>query len=323
MSFQNSDDNNSTKIANLWGSSWQRLTPKQKQLVSETLKSLKLTNISEQLEDKVDKMPLPDFVEVAESSNFFLVNELEMQALTINWQVVLAKFSQALISRNNYNLIDILFLEPDYLQLNKNAISDTCNIISQPCSVSILREIEAETSLIKEHINESKYNNLQLDYIINKNGNLLNNLKSLDVVGIGSFMLAASMQLLLLQEKAKSDSREWVNVKNGAIEYINYAKSVNPKIYRLSVGKIDKTCKCIKYKSEQKKITEYECRYFDGRDIHVFREVSNKVGYECNKHRLEMFQNVVERVNQTIVKPLRSTIKKWQELAVLIPPSPP
>ncbi len=322
MSFQNSDDNNSTKIANLWGSGWQRLTPKQKQLVSETLMSLKLTNISEQLEDKVNKMPLPNFVEVAQSSKLFLVHELKMQTLTINWQFVLAKFSQALTSRNQ-NLIDILFLAPDYLQLNRNAINDTCNIINQPCSVSIVREIEVETSLIKEHINASKYSNLQLDYLINKNGNLLNKLKSLEVVGIGSFMLAATMQLLLLQEKAKSDSREWVNVKNGAIEYIDYAKSVNPKIYRLSVGKIDKNCKCIKYKSEREEITQYECRYFDGKDIHVFQEFSNKVGYECNKHRLQMFINVVERVNQTIVKPLRSTIKKWQELAVQIPPSPP
>ena len=319
MSFQSHDDNNSNKIANFWCSSWQKLTPKQKQLVSETLNGLKLTGISEQLEYQVYKMPFPNFVEVAELDKNFLVNELKIQNLTLNWQFVLAKLSQALTSRN-YNLIDILFVQ-DYLQLNRNAISDTCNIINQPCSLSIYREIEAETSLIKEYINGSKNSNLQIDYLINKNGNLIGKLKSLEVVGISSFMLSATMQLLLLQEKAKSDNTQWINVKNQAVEYINYAKSVNPKLYRLSVGQIDKTCKCIKYKSnDDEKITKYECRYFDGRNIHVFRELSNKVGYECNKHRLEMFQTVVEKVNSTVVEPLRSTIKKWQELVFQINP---
>lgn len=319
MSFQNHDNNNSNKIANFWGSSWQKLTPKQKQLVSETLNNLKLTDISEQLEDKVYKMPFPDFVEVAESNKNFLVNELKIQSLTLSWQFVLAKLSQALINRN-YNLIDILLVQ-DYLQLNRNAIIDTCNIINQPCSVSIFREIEAEITLIKEHINGCQNSNLQIDYLINKNDNLIDKLKNLDVVGISSFMLAASIQLLLLKEKAKSDNTEWINVKNQAVEYINYAKSVNPKLYRLSVGQIDKTCKCIKYKSNNdEKIVKYECRYFDGRNIHVFRELSNKVGYECNKHRLQMFQTVVEKVNSTVVKPLRSTIKKWQELVVQINP---
>lgn len=317
MSFQNHDDNNSNKIAKLWGSSWQKLTPKQKQLVSETLNSLKLTGISEQIEDKVYKMPFPDFVEVAELDKNFLANELTNQTLTLNWQFALAKLSQELTSRN-YKLINILIVQ-DYLQLNRNAIIDTCNIINQPCSVSIFREIEAETSLIEEHITRSKNSNLQIDYLINKNDNLIGKLKNLEVVGISSFMLSATIQLLLLQEKAKSDNTEWIHVKNQAVEYINYAKSVNPKLYRLSVGQIDKTCKCIKYKSNNdEKIVKYECRYFDGRNIHVFQELSNKVGYECNKHRLQMFQTVVEKVNSTVVKPLRSTIKKWQELVVQI-----
>lgn len=316
MSFQNNDENNSNKITNLWGSSWQKLTPKQKQLVSETLGSLKLPGISEQLEYQVYKMPFPDFIEVAKLDKDFLLNEFQTKIL-LNWQFVLAKLGQALTSRN-HNLIDILIVQ-DYLQLNRNAINDTCKIINQPCSDSIYREIEAEASLIKEHINQSKNRNLQIDYLINKNGNLIGKLKSLDVVGISSFMLAASIQLLLLQEKAKSDNLEWINVKNQAVEYINYAKSVNPKLYRLSVGQIDKTCKCIKYKdNNDEKIVKYECRYFDGRNIHVFRELSNQVGYECNKHRLEMFQNVVEKVNSTVVEPLRSTIKKWQELVVQI-----
>lgn len=305
--------NNNKEIANLWGSSWHKLTPRQRELVSDTLNKLNVSPFSK-LEEKVYRMPLPD-VSVAEGTTFR--SELKMQPLTINWQFVLAKLSEALISKQQ-NLIYTLFVEIDYLQLNRNAISDSCSIINQPCNLTILGEIEAQIGLIKEYITASKNNNLQ-ERIIHEYGILLNQLKKLETAGIAAFMLAASVKLLLLQEKA-SDRQEWINTKNQVIEYINYAKSINPQLFRLSVGQIDKTCKCRKYKSEHEEITKYECRYFDGRNIHIFREFNNHIGYECNKHRLKMFQSVVERVNQTLSNPLRSALKKWQEFANHIPP---
>lgn len=314
MSEANLNDNNNKEIANLWGSSWHKLTARQKQLVSDTLNKLNVSNFSN-LEEKVDRMPLPDFG-VAESTIF--PEPLKIQPLTINWQFVLANISEALIKPKQSNLIYLLFAETDYLQLNRNAITDTCSMINQPCNVTVLGEIEAQIGLIKEYISESKNRNLR-DRIINEYGILLEQLKKLETAGIAAFMLAASVKLLLLQEKA-SDCQEWVNIKNQVIEYINYAKSVNPQLFRLTVGQIDKTCKCRKYKSEHEEITEYECRYFDGRNIHVFREFNHHVGYECNKHRLKMFQSVVETVNQTVSSPVRSALKKWQEFASQIPP---
>lgn len=313
MSEENLNDNNK-EIANLWGSSWHKLTARQRQLVSDTLNKLNVSTFSN-LEEKVYRMPLPDFG-VAESTIFR--EQLKIQSLTINWQFVLAKLSEALIKPKQSNLIYILFAESDYLQLNRNAITDTCSIINQPCNVTVLGEIEAQIGLIKEYITESKNGNLR-DSIINEYGILLNQLKKLETAGLGAFTLAANVQLLLLQEKA-TDRQEWVKIKNQVIEYINYAKSVNPQLFRLSVGQIDKTCNCRKYKSEHEDKTEYECRYFDGRNIHVFREFNNNVGYECNKHRLKMFQSVVERVNQTVSSPVRSALKKWQEFANQLPP---
>lgn len=303
------NDSNRKEIANIWGSSWHKLTPRQKQLVSETLNKLKVTN-SEQLEQKVYRMPFPDFV-VASSTTFLA--ELKLRNLTISWQFVLALLSEALISRQPENLIYILFIESDYLQLNRNAINDTCNIINQPCNLTELGEIEAEISLIKESVRKYGIH----DRLINQYGILLNSLKKLETAGLGAFTLAASVQLLLLQSKA-SDNKERVNIKNQIIEYINYAKSINPQLFRLTVGQIDKTCQCIKY--IQPEIIEYECRYCDGRNIYVFRDFSSKVGYECNKHRLKMFQSVVEKVNQTVSNPVRSALKKWQEFADQIPP---
>lgn len=64
--------------------------------------------------------------------------------------------------------------------------------------------------------------------------------------------------------------------------------------------------------------TQYECRYFDGKDVHLFRASSLDAGFECNKHRLLMFRTVVDRVNQTAARPVRLAIKKWRLLAASI-----
>lgn len=327
MSFQR-NNSNSNKIASLWGNSWQKLTLKQQQLVSQTLNSLKITNLSEQLEEKAGRIPVPEFEEASKRANrFFLFDELESKNLTLNWQLVLAKLSEALIKKNSIQIIELLFLELDYAEIHRNAIQDTCAILrgsfsAIPFYASNLIEIERKVELIKELITKfigDPPNNR--DRIIDELGNIINELNILEVYGLGAFMLAATLQLLLMQEKA-IDAADLAKLKSQAVKYINYAKSVNPKLFRLSLGQIDKTCKCIKYSSHERgNQSEYECRYCDGRNIQIFQDFSDRVGYECNKHRLKMFHSVAERVNQTVSQPVRSTIKKWQEFAVSLPPT--
>lgn len=324
MSFES---NKNDVIANLWGSSWQKLTLKQKQLVSETLNNLKITNISEQLEEKAVKMPLPDFEEVSEIDNSFLFDE--SKKLTLTWQLVLAKLTEALINKNFSSIIELLFLELDYAEIHRNAIRDTCNILRGAFSVipyyannliESERKIELIKKLIKAYIGSPQNNNYYRDRAIDELGNIINELNILEVYGLGAFMLAATLQMLLMQQRATDDRVELLKLKSQAVEYINYAKSVNPQLFRLSVGQIDKTCKCIKYNLQgRENQSEYECRYCDGKNIQIFREFSERVGYECNKHRLKMFHSVVERVNQTASQPVRSAIKKWQEFVVSLP----
>jgi hypothetical protein len=96
---------------------------------------------------------------------------------------------------------------------------------------------------------------------------------------------------------------------------------VTPKLVELSVGRIDKECRCTKWESGsegEERITEYECCYYDGKDLHIFRQISRDAEFECNKHRLQMFHSVTDRVNQTAVQPVRAASKKWQELAASI-----
>ena len=84
MSFQR-NNSNSNKIASLWGNSWQKLTLKQQQLVSQTLNSLKITNLSEQLEEKAGRIPVPEFEGASKRANrSFLFDELESKNLTLN-----------------------------------------------------------------------------------------------------------------------------------------------------------------------------------------------------------------------------------------------
>ncbi|HCF30260.1 MAG TPA: hypothetical protein DEV81_24370, partial [Cyanobacteria bacterium UBA11049] len=157
MSFQR-NNSNSSKIAYLWGNSWQKLTLKQQQLVSQTLNNLKITNLSEQIEEKAGRMPVPEIEEASErASKSFLFDELEPKNLTINWQLVLAKLSEALIKRNSIQIIELLFLELDYAEIHRNAMQDTCAILrgsfsAIPFYASNLIEIERKIELIKELI---------------------------------------------------------------------------------------------------------------------------------------------------------------------------
>ena len=271
------------------------------------------------LEEKVDRMRLPNFVEKSELS--IIASFFECIApgdLTANWQLILTKVGAFLIeqnARNNKKLFCTMFLELDYTRINKNAISDVCNLTQEPFDRNKFIQIEANSNWIKELV--IQYLNHQnepaiIDDLINEFSVLINRIKDIEVIGIGAFTLAASLQLALIQEKAKTDTTQYLREKKLTSDYIEYVQRINPRLYRLSVGRIDKFCTCTKCKLEE--VTEYECRYSDGKDIYVFRGHNEKVGYECNKHRLRMFQMVVKQVNQTVSQPVRATIKKWQEL---------
>jgi hypothetical protein len=275
--------------------------------------------MSEKLDEKVDKMPQPEFIEVSSNSRIaFTVNESLPIALTINWQWVLAKITEALIARDSLEAIKLLFLDGDYIKINNNAVEDIRRAVGQAVDENVLRETQAKINLFKElmseYLHHPETNQPKLDYVVNESSLVVQLLKSLEIVGVGAFMIASGFRLALLQEKAKSDRKEWSNVKDRAIEYSQHAENVTPKLFELSVGRIDKECRCKKWKSGFE--FSYECSYFDGKDLHIFRETNQNAANECNKHRLQMFYNVTNSVNQTIAQPVREASKKWLELAV-------
>lgn len=282
--------------------------------------------MSDNLDEKVERMPQPKFIEASSNSRIaFTFNQSLPIALTISWQWVLAKIGKALITGSAREVIKLLFSDLDYVQLNNNAIEDIRSIVRQPVDENVLREtqtkIDSFKDLLNEYMHHPQNNQPRLDYVINESSFLIEKLKSLEVVGVGAFMIASGLRLALLQEKAKTDLTEWISVKDRAIEYSDYAALVTPKLFELSVGRIDKECQCIKWESEserKERITEYECRSFDGKDIHIFRETSPNAVNECNKHRLQIFYSVADRVTQTAAQPVRAAISQWQELAASI-----
>lgn len=277
-----------------------------------------------EFEETAKKMPLPKVIEVSNSQLALTLNESSPLALTLSWQQVLAKISEALIAGNAVQVLKILFCELDYIQLNHNAVNDICNLVRQPVERNAIAQIEAKLDsfkyLIAEYLKYPQTNTPLLNYLIYESSFVVQQLKSLDIVGVGALMLASGFRLALLQ-LAASDDNAWSQIKLTAIEDSNYAFSVTPKLFRLSVGKIDKSCQCIKWQSApefEENITQYECRYFDGKDVHLFRASSLDAGFECNKHRLLMFHTVADKVNQTAAKPVRAAIKKWRLLAANI-----
>ncbi len=78
------------------------------------------------------------------------------------------------------------------------------------------------------------------DRIIDELGNIINELNILSVwtqwhVGC-DFTIAAN------KRKRPINTADLAKLKVQAVEYINYAKSVNPKLFRLSLESDDKTC---------------------------------------------------------------------------------
>lgn len=273
----------------------------------------------------VDKMPPQEFIEGSAHESLALnCNSRRLIAVTINWQWVLAKIGEALVASDTRAIIKLLFSDVDYVQINYNAIEDICNIIRQPVDENAIREAQAKvksfTNLIKKYPDPTQTSQPQLDYIINEFGLIIQNLKNLEVIGLGGFTIASSFHLALLQKKALLDPKEWSNFKHKAREYSDYAARVTPKLFKLSVGRIDKACQCTRWESGEgsERITEYECRYSDGKDFHIFRSNSLDAVTISNKHRLQMFYDVTDRTNQTVAKPVRSAIKKWRELVATL-----
>lgn len=279
----------------------------------------------ENFEAKVKKMPLPKVIQVPNSQLALTLNKSSPLTLTLSWQQVLAKISDALIAGNAVEVLKLLFCHLDYIQLNHNAVNDLCHLVRQPVETNALGKIDAQLDSLKKLINEyleyPQINTPLLNYLIYESTLVIQHLKSLDIVGVGAVMLASGFRLALLLQLAALECNTWNQIKLAAIEDSDYAFSVTPKLFRLTVGQIDKSCQCVKWSSASKfeeSSPQYECRYFDGKDLHLFRSSSLDAGFECNKHRLLMFHTVADRVNQTAARPVRSAIKKWRLFAANI-----
>ncbi len=198
----------------------------------------------ENLEKKVNKMPLSEVIKVPSSRSVLTLNESLPLALTISWQWTLAKISEALIAKNALEVIKVLFSELDYVQLNRNPVEDIRSIVREPVDENVLRETATKIDLLKQLMSAYMYNPqlnwLQLNYLIDESSFVIQQLKSLDIVGVGAFMLASGFRLALLLEQAALDRTVWNQIKSTAIEDSDYAFSVTPKLFRLSVGQIDK-----------------------------------------------------------------------------------
>lgn len=283
----------------------------------------------EKLEEKVKKMPLPEVIKVPSSRALLTLNESLPLALTISWQWTLAEISKALIAKNALKVLKLLFSELDYVQLNRNAVEDIRSVVREPVDENVLRETAAKIDSLKQlmsaYLDNPQLDWLQLNYLIDESSFVVQQLKSLDIVGVGAFMLASGFRLALLLEQAALDRTVWSQIKSTAIEDSDYAFSITPKLFRLSVGQIDKACQCTKWESAPElgeSIAQYECRYFDGKNIQIFAGSRSDALFECNKHRLLMFQTVASSVNQDAAKPVRAAVKKWLELAASIKKNP-
>jgi len=280
----------------------------------------------EHLDEKVAKMPQSEIREVSSNSPLaFSSDETLPLALTINWQWVLAKITEALIKKDSTRVIKLLFSDLDYVQLNHNAIEDVRSLVRQSVDENTLKTtqiyIHSLKELAKEYLACTPLNQPRLNDIIDKCSLIILQLKSLEVVGVGAFMLASGLHLALLQEQAKSGTIESSNVEKQVIEHSEYAESITPELFSLTVGLIDKSCQCIKWKVEPEATVstpQYECRYCDGKDIHLFRATSPQTESECSKHRLQKFQTMTNMVNHTAAQPVRTALKQWRNITAII-----
>lgn len=164
-------------------------------------------------------------------------------------------------------MLKLLFSDLDYVHLNHNAVEDVRNLVRQSVDEATLRitqfQIHSFKELVNEYLARPLLNQPRLNDIINKSSLIILQLKSLEVVGVGAFMLASCLHLALLQEQATFGTIEWSNVKKQVIKHSEYAESVTPQLFSLTVGRIDKSCQCIKWKPQPEATVstiQYECR---------------------------------------------------------------
>lgn len=274
----------------------------------------------EGINEKADRMPQPKFIQVAQKSEIAFTDNQKPTTLTLNWQWVLGKISRALINNASIEVIKLLTYDLEFTQIIKNAIDDIQDLTRQTVNQINLSSTITKLEVVKRLLAESEryQNNTETrDPVVNELSYLVVQLQGLGVIGLGAFMIAASLQLALLQEQAKSDSKQWRNIKTKVMDWIAHCSATTPQLFRLSVGRIDKSCHCLEWQThtETAVITEYECRYFDGRDTHIFRNTTPAAIATCNLHRLQMFYTVTARVNYTAVIPIRTAIKQWRRLA--------
>ncbi|MDV2991041.1 MAG: hypothetical protein N4J56_000695 [Chroococcidiopsis sp. SAG 2025] len=339
MTSGNERDIQNQKVAKLWGSSWQKLSPKQRQLVGDIMQDVKIVSIGDPLEVEVSKMPPPEFANVTPSDRSTYFSEHSSpephsnNVFAITWQSVLEKTTDALVEQQkDLKQLQFIFQELDYQQITNNTISDISAIVRQPADLEAIATLENQIELLKELLDNyflqsfsSVANCCEISLPSDLDDalkDLVQQAQSLGLLGLGAFTLAANLHLLLLHEKVKFLPQKRQNLNCILNNYIAYAKSTIPLVFRLTVGKIDKACTCTKYYSNFDENPEYECLYSDGKDMYIFRDRSERAGYECNKHRLRMFHCTVDRLMQIIVQPLRSTIKAWEKLAVQMSLSP-
>lgn len=156
----------------------------------------------EDFESKAKKMPLPKIIQVSNSQLALTLNENLPVTLTLSWQQVLAKISDALIAGNSVEVLNLLFCHLDYLQLNHNAVNDLCHLVRQPVEPNALGEIDAQLDSLKKlmdkYLKHPQTNTLLLNHLIHESSFVIQQLKSLDIVGVGALMLASGLRLALL-----------------------------------------------------------------------------------------------------------------------------
>jgi hypothetical protein len=279
------------------------------------------------------------------------ITTLELQSAqeAVEWGVVAAalatKVAEGAASRLGEKMIDALFGNQNYVSLNQNALAAIANVVKQGISEEALTQCNIKLQAMQEQMqlykNAPGSNRFRLEAALTQISSLIIDLKRFEVLGIGSFSMAATLHLGMLLEFAfrSADPGNLKSVKQLGASYITHAQHMKVKTNEQSLLAKTSRCTCLIIDDSLSPPTEStsedsvfasdstiergsgaRCYYGDGESLRFFSGpgvAGNRVRSDCEKSYSERVAFLGQQLKEQ-TSAIDNIIAAWQKISASI-----
>jgi hypothetical protein len=278
------------------------------------------------------------------------IANLKLQSIeeAVEWGVIAAalalKVAEGAASRVGQKMIDGLFGgDQNFTSLNRNAIAAIGSVVKQSISEEALTQCNIKLQGMQEQMqlykNAPESNRFRLEAALTQISSLIIDLKRFEVIGVGSFAMAATLHLGMLLEFAfrSADPGNLTSVKQLIVGYIAHAQLMKAQLNAQSLLVKTTPCSCLIIDPTESRPTESvsedsdseedsiieaasagaTCRYFDGEDWRFFRgpgSAGNRIKAECAQSYSQRVRFLQQQLNEQI-SAIDKIINTWKTIS--------